>query len=107
MDKVLCVSASFASQFLGNGAVQTPINYKCPLKLRGMLRFEPSTGGAGLHHAVVTNSEQFPFVNSVSTKEAECNLITNERFEVFTAVTMKNGVFWDVTPCGSCKNHDE
>jgi hypothetical protein len=26
------------------------------------------------------------------------------RFEVFTAVTMKNGVFGDVTPCGSCKN---
>jgi hypothetical protein len=26
------------------------------------------------------------------------------RFEVFMAVTMKNGVFWDVTPCGSCKN---
>jgi hypothetical protein len=26
------------------------------------------------------------------------------RFEVFTAVTMKNGVFWAVTPCGSCKN---
>jgi hypothetical protein len=26
------------------------------------------------------------------------------RFEVFTAVTMKNYVFWDVTPCGSCKN---
>jgi hypothetical protein len=25
------------------------------------------------------------------------------RFEVFTAVTMKNGVFWDVTPCGSYK----
>jgi hypothetical protein len=23
---------------------------------------------------------------------------------VFTAVTVKNGVFWDVTPCGSCKN---
>jgi hypothetical protein len=20
------------------------------------------------------------------------------------AVTMKNGIFWDVTPCGSCKN---
>jgi hypothetical protein len=29
-----------------------------------------------------------------------CRLI----FEVFTAVTMKNGIFWDVTPCGSCKN---
>jgi hypothetical protein len=26
------------------------------------------------------------------------------RFEVFKAVTMKNAVFWDVTPCGSCKN---
>jgi hypothetical protein len=26
------------------------------------------------------------------------------RFEVFTAVTMKNSVFWDVTSCGSCKN---
>jgi hypothetical protein len=28
----------------------------------------------------------------------------NVRFEVLTAVTMKNGVFWDVMPCGSCKN---
>jgi hypothetical protein len=26
------------------------------------------------------------------------------RSEVFTAVTMKNAVFWDVTPYGSCKN---
>jgi hypothetical protein len=26
------------------------------------------------------------------------------RFEVFTAVTMKNAVFWDVMPCCSCKN---
>jgi hypothetical protein len=25
-------------------------------------------------------------------------------FEVFTAVIMKNAVFWDVTLCGSCKN---
>jgi hypothetical protein len=23
------------------------------------------------------------------------------RFEVFTAVTMNNGVFWNVMPCGS------
>jgi hypothetical protein len=28
----------------------------------------------------------------------------NETFEVFTAVTMKNGVFWDFTRRGSCKN---
>jgi hypothetical protein len=26
------------------------------------------------------------------------------RFEVFTAVTMKNTVFWNVTPCGPCEN---
>jgi hypothetical protein len=26
------------------------------------------------------------------------------RFEVFTAVTIKNGVFGDVTSCGACKN---
>jgi hypothetical protein len=26
------------------------------------------------------------------------------RFEVFTAVTMKNGVIWDVTQCSPCKN---
>jgi hypothetical protein len=25
-------------------------------------------------------------------------------FEIFTTLTMKNGVFWDATPGGSCKN---
>jgi hypothetical protein len=29
------------------------------------------------------------------------NIQHEVRFEVFTAVTMKNGVFWVVTPCGS------
>jgi hypothetical protein len=34
-----------------------------------------------------------------------CDLfICCERFDVFTAVTMKNCVFWDVTLCDSCKN---
>jgi hypothetical protein len=28
------------------------------------------------------------------------------RFEVFTAVTMKNGVFWDVTPCKNSRFGD-
>jgi hypothetical protein len=30
--------------------------------------------------------------------------ISIERFEAFKAVAMKNAVFWDVTPCGSCKS---
>jgi hypothetical protein len=29
---------------------------------------------------------------------------SHRRFEVFTAVAMKNGVSWDVTPCVSCKD---
>jgi hypothetical protein len=32
------------------------------------------------------------------------NNVKRVRFEVFTAVTMKKGVFCDVTPRGSCKN---
>jgi alpha-glucosidase (family GH31 glycosyl hydrolase) len=32
------------------------------------------------------------------------NTLPYVRSEVFTAVTMNNGVFWDITPCGSCKN---
>jgi hypothetical protein len=37
--------------------------------------------------------------NHVPEYEALTNSIF-VRFEVFTAVTMKNGVFWVVTPCG-------
>jgi hypothetical protein len=32
------------------------------------------------------------------------NTYYHVRFEVFTAVTMKNGVFWDVSARDSCKN---
>jgi hypothetical protein len=34
----------------------------------------------------------------------KASLIVPVRFEVFQAVTRKNGFFCDVTPCGSCKN---
>jgi hypothetical protein len=30
--------------------------------------------------------------------------IAHVRFDVFTAMAMKNGVLWDVTPCGPYKN---
>jgi hypothetical protein len=30
--------------------------------------------------------------------------IVHGRFEVCTVVTMKNAVFWDVTPCRYCVN---
>jgi hypothetical protein len=39
--------------------------------------------------------------HSILSPQIQFNIV---RFEVFTAVTTKNGVFWDVTPCGSCKN---
>jgi hypothetical protein len=32
------------------------------------------------------------------------NICQTLRFEVFTAVTMKNVVFWDVSPHASCRN---
>jgi hypothetical protein len=45
---------------------------------------------------------------NLASKIPQCNCshtwVNSVRYEVFTAVTMKNGVFWDVTPCGSCKN---
>jgi hypothetical protein len=37
-------------------------------------------------------------------KKYEKYLYIYVKFEVFTAVTMKNGVFWDVAPGGSGEN---
>jgi hypothetical protein len=47
---------------------------------------------------------------STSTESVTCattKQLPKKDLEVFTAVTMKNCVFWDVTPCGSCKNIQE
>jgi hypothetical protein len=41
------------------------------------------------------------FGKGSSVSKTICKVV---RFGVFTAVTMKNGVFWDVTPCGFCKS---
>jgi membrane carboxypeptidase/penicillin-binding protein len=42
--------------------------------------------------------------NSTDRITQSTTYLNDVRFEVFTAVTMKNAVFWDVTPCGSCEN---
>jgi hypothetical protein len=42
-----------------------------------------------------------PLISSGTPHQQTCSCV---RFEVFTAVTMKNTVFWDVIPCDSCKN---
>jgi hypothetical protein len=64
-------------------------------------------------------------LNEVMSKEKECIEVTSRiealqdldvtvdinsawettrDFEDFTAVTMNNAVFWDIRPCGYCKN---
>jgi hypothetical protein len=44
-------------------------------------------------------------MTAVCTMRFQCELRLHcVRFEVFTVVTMKNAVFWDVTTRGSCKN---
>jgi hypothetical protein len=51
-----------------------------------------------LHTAI----SAYTFLSGISPRHKNGVMVV--RFEVFTAVTMKNGVFLDVTPCGSCKN---
>jgi hypothetical protein len=40
----------------------------------------------------------------VGVYDGSTTMLMYVRFEVFTSVTMKNSVFWDVTLCGSCMN---
>jgi hypothetical protein len=50
---------------------------------------------------LITRSQRKSTIANKNKKlEEHCEV----RFEVFSAVTMMNVVFWDVTPCGSCKN---
>jgi hypothetical protein len=45
----------------------------------------------------VRTSQETHYVSATEPSQ-----LMHVRFEVFTAVTMKNVVFWNVTPCGSC-----
>jgi hypothetical protein len=40
----------------------------------------------------------------IITQACFLNILICVRFEIFIAVTMKNAVFWDIMPCGSCRN---
>jgi hypothetical protein len=48
--------------------------------------------------------EEYQKCFSASDRTARIRVDQFVRFEVFTAVTMKNAVFWDVAPCRSCVN---
>jgi hypothetical protein len=41
--------------------------------------------------------------NKISWKDDRDHLRILLRFEVSTVMTMKRAMFWDVTPCGSCR----
>jgi hypothetical protein len=58
-------------------------------------------GKPGSPHIVTSGTRPYPRTSWVSNNCGKRK--TCVRFEVFTVVTMKNGAFWDVTPCGSCK----
>jgi hypothetical protein len=45
-----------------------------------------------------------PAVSHCQQSKTMYHLIAHARFEIFMAVTTKNAIFWDVTPCDSCKN---
>jgi hypothetical protein len=43
-------------------------------------------------------------IDAVLVCDFYINIFLFVRFEVFMSVTMKNVVFWDITPCGCYKN---
>jgi hypothetical protein len=46
----------------------------------------------------------FKYIKNDLTEKFGSSSKDSVRFEVFTAVTMKNAVFWDVAQCRSCVN---
>jgi hypothetical protein len=67
-------------------------------------RFNPKSDASGELTEVVMTWQHGWCAHFCSDMSEASRVIICLRFEVFTAVTIKNGVFWDITPCGSCKN---
>jgi hypothetical protein len=55
-------------------------------------------------HGSLNSDKSIAWRNTLFRNMFHSNLSTIVRFEVFTVVIMKNGVFWDAMPCGSSKN---
>jgi hypothetical protein len=55
---------------------------------------------------VTSTTDQIFCIHQILEKSGSTmrQYISYVRFEVFVGVTMKNGLFWDVTPCGCCNN---
>jgi hypothetical protein len=56
-----------------------------------------------MKNAVVWNVTRVALVKTDVSEELSASIIRVNRIDEL-GTTLKNGVFWDVTPCGSCKN---
>jgi hypothetical protein len=64
----------------------------------------PQSSPLVANRSVLGVSRRCGQICSLLVTHATGNVRKGVRFAVFTVVTMKNGIFWDVTPCGYCKN---
>jgi hypothetical protein len=95
--------------FCGYGVLVAPRSVQ---SFRVACSAERVTAHIWAHHVIEVSLELYPFCAVTSCLEITRTTARNRfiqkqgyaRFEVLTGVIMKNGVFWDATSCGSCKN---
>jgi hypothetical protein len=92
-----------------------PYNCKNCCTISNIMIWWPTSGGvkreggswAGTENDTIIIFRSICHCSSNSVSSSLIGLVTisqSVRFEVSTAVTTKNAIFWDVTLCGSCKN---